>query len=58
MYHTYSQTMKRNQAEKHIRNEIPTCFRKKTFWTVILDYALTTASVAGLLIALLFVIML
>ena len=58
MYQSYYQAARRNQVCKHSKKEIPTCFRRKTFWNVVIDYALTTASLAGLFIALLFVILL
>lgn len=58
MSQAYFKTTKRGNKERFSKKDIPTCYRTKNIWTVFLDYALTAASIVGLLTALLFVIVL
>jgi hypothetical protein len=56
MNQTYVHRTRKKQTARYLKSEIPTCFRQKTVWTTLLDYALTAASVIGLLTAIIFVI--
>ena len=56
MNQTYVHRNRKKQAGRYLKSQIPTCFQQKTVWTTLLDYALTAASVIGLLTAIIFVI--